>query len=213
MFGIENFWLFVVSGIALNLIPGPDSLYVMGRSATQGMKAGVVAGAGIGAGTLFHIFAAAFGLSALLATSAMAFTVVKIIGGLYLLYMAATMLLSKSSSSESGEKVELKKAPLKSIFLQGFLTNVLNPKVALFFLAFVPQFISAESDSKALAFLILGVVFNFNGMLWLLFLSWTSAKVSTKVQQSETIVRWTKRAAGTLFGYFGIKLMITSNAS
>ncbi|MDP2572464.1 LysE family translocator [Vibrio penaeicida] len=213
MFGIENFWLFVVSGIALNLIPGPDSLYVMGRSATQGMKAGVVAGAGIGAGTLFHIFAAAFGLSAVLATSAMAFTVVKIIGGLYLLCMAAMLLFSKPSNSNSDAPAKLNKAPLKNIFLQGFLTNVLNPKVALFFLAFVPQFISAESDSKALAFLILGVVFNVNGMFWLLFLSWSSAKVSKKVQQSETIIRWTKRAAGSLFGYFGIKLMITSNAS
>lgn len=211
MFGIENLWLFIVSGLLLNILPGPDSLYIIGRSASQGFKAGSAAALGIGAGTMVHVTAAALGLSVVLATSATAFTVIKIIGCVYLLYIGFTMVFSKSDGVSAGP-VKSAPKPLAKIFYQGFLTNVLNPKVALFFLAFVPQFIAADSDNKALAFILLGLIFNFNGMIWCHFLAWSSASISRAFTASERMKLWLNRVAGTLFGVFGIKLALSTQA-
>ncbi len=208
MFGINDLWLFVISGIALNVMPGPDSLYIIGRSATQGFRAGSTASLGIASGTLVHIFAAAFGLSAILATSATAFTVIKILGCCYLMYVGISMILSRKASID-----EQVKAPdptsLNKIFSQGFLTNVLNPKVALFFLAFVPQFIAHDAPNKVLAFLVLGLIFNINGMIWCHFLAWSSASMSRKVKKSQRVSRCMNTLAGTLFVCFGIKLALS----
>jgi threonine/homoserine/homoserine lactone efflux protein len=208
VFGITDFWLFVLSGLALNIIPGPDSLFIVGRSAGQGFKAGSVAALGIGTGTFVHIFAAAFGLAAILSTSAMAFTVIKIIGALYLLYMGVTMLMSKSQLKPV-ETTDSKLIPLNKIYYQGFLTNALNPKVALFFLAFVPQFISADAPNKALAFIVLGFVFNINGMLWCHMLAWTSSSVGKKLKHNAKITFWLSKLTGALFLYFGLKLALS----
>ncbi|MPW29347.1 LysE family translocator [Agarivorans sp. B2Z047] len=208
MLGINEFWLFVVSGILLNLIPGPDSLYVMARSASQGFKAGSVAALGIGAGTFVHIAAAAFGLSAILASSAAAFTVIKVIGCIYLLYMGFSMALSKNTPDATLHLSNNKGAgaSYSKIFSQGFLTNSLNPKVALFFLAFVPQFIDAAEPNKALAFVVLGLVFNLNAMIWGHILAWLSASISHRVQASDKIKCWLNRGLGGLFAAFGIRL-------
>lgn len=211
MFGVTDLWLFVVSGIALNMIPGPDSLYIVGRSAGQGFRAGSVAALGIGAGTFIHIFAAAFGLSAILATSAMAFTIIKVIGCVYLLYIGFVMLLSKESdvTSEHQPKVD---ASLSTIFYQGFLTNALNPKVALFFLAFVPQFISIDAPNKELSFLFLGLVFNLNGMLWCHFLAWSSSSIGRRVKQNKCITKYLTKFTGGLFLYFGVRLALSKQS-
>ncbi|UXI03040.1 LysE family translocator [Photobacterium sp. TY1-4] len=211
MLGIENLWLFVVSGLLLNLIPGPDSLLIIGRGATQGFKAGSAAALGIGTGTLIHILAAAFGLSAILATSAMAFTVVKLIGGAYLIYMAITMLLQRHEASEAPVAKPVKTS-LSRIYTQGFITNLFNPKIAIFFLAFVPQFISASSDNKALAFIVLGLIFNFNGMLWCHFLAWLSSTVSNRLSVNENVQKWLSRMTASLFGLFGVKLLISGQS-
>jgi RhtB (resistance to homoserine/threonine) family protein len=208
MLGINDLWLFVFSGIVLNILPGPDSLYIIGRSAGQGFRAGSAAALGIGSGTMVHVLAAAFGLSAILATSATAFTVVKMIGCAYLLYLAFTMLVSKAESPAAQAQPSTAQ-PLGKIYYQGFLTNVLNPKVALFFLAFVPQFISPDSQNKALAFIVLGLIFNINGMIWCHFLAWSSAKVSQKVKRSDKLTKWLNKAAGCMFGYFGIRLALS----
>ncbi len=144
MFGIHDLTLFVISGHLLNIMPGPDSLLIMTRSATQGWRAGSAAALGIGTGTLVHIFAAALGLSAVLATSAAAFTVVKFAGAAYILYMAFGLLKSPKRDQVLA-LAALPPLPYRKIFAQGFLTNVLNPKVAIFFLAFVPQFINADA--------------------------------------------------------------------
>ncbi|QSX31180.1 LysE family translocator [Shewanella cyperi] len=209
MFGTENLWLFVLSGILLNIIPGPDSLLIAGRAATQGFKAGSAAALGIGTGTLIHIVAAAFGLSAILATSATAFTLVKILGGAYLIYMAISMFRgSKQTTELQGPKTE--KSSLKSIYIQGVVTNLFNPKVALFFLSFMPQFISASSDNKPLAFLFLGLVFNFNGMLWCHFIAWASSSMSRKISANQAVKKWLTRLAASLFGVFGIKLLTST---
>ncbi|MBW8184109.1 LysE family translocator [Shewanella nanhaiensis] len=208
MFGITDLWLFVISGIALNIMPGPDSLYVIGRSGAQGFRAGSTASFGIASGTLVHIFAAAFGLSAILATSATAFTVIKILGCCYLVYMGLSMILSRKDSAE-GSMIQPRPTSQRKIFSQGFLTNVLNPKVALFFLAFVPQFIAYDAPNKVLSFLILGLIFNINGMIWCHLLAWSSASVGRRVKQSRRVNQLMNQCAGALFICFGIKLALS----
>lgn len=208
MFGIHDLPLFVISGLLLNIMPGPDSLLIMTRSATQGWRAGVAASLGIGAGTLVHIFAAALGLSALLSTSATAFTVVKLVGAAYILTMAVGLLRSRKATRETTAPA-LPALPYRKIFAQGFLTNVLNPKVALFFLAFVPQFIHADAPNKALAFVVLGCIFNFNGMLWCSALALTTAKASERIKLNPTVSLWLNRATGGLFVWLGVKLALS----
>ena len=208
MFGIHDLGLFIVSGLLLNIMPGPDSLLIMTRSATQGARAGCAAALGIGSGTLVHIFAAALGLSAILATSATAFTVLKYVGAAYILYMAFGLLRSQSGG---GAIAVAKIAPLayRSIFAQGFLTNVLNPKVAMFFLAFVPQFIHADAPNKALAFIVLGCIFNLNGMLWCHALALFTAHASARLKISPLVSLWLNRVTGGLFVWLGIKLALS----
>lgn len=206
MFGIHDLPLFIVSGLLLNITPGADSLYIATRSAAHGFKAGVAAALGIGAGCFVHIFAAALGLSALLAASSMAFTVVKYVGAAYLVYIGLSMLLARSASTSSAGT--LPPATLRAVFAQGFLTNVLNPKVALFFLAFVPQFIDPAAPQKALAFILLGAIFNFNGTLWCLFLAWTAARVGATGIARRTGA-WLNRIVGVLFLGLGVRLALS----
>lgn len=208
MLGINDIWLFVLSGILLNILPGPDSLYIISRSAGQGFKAGSAAALGIGSGTFVHILGAAFGLSALLATSALAFTLVKVAGALYLLSMAVQMLLSRTQ--DTGAPKTLAAASLGRIYRQGFLTNALNPKVALFFLAFVPQFIDPAAPNKALAFILLGLIFNLNGMIWCHLLAFSAASAGKRFKQNRRLTLWLKRLAGGLFAYFGLRLALSS---
>ncbi|HEY8026308.1 MAG TPA: LysE family translocator [Burkholderiaceae bacterium] len=216
MFGVHDLTLFIVSGLLLNITPGPDSLYIIGRSATQGWRAGAAAAFGIGAGTMVHVLAAAFGLSAILATSATAFTIVKLIGAAYLLYVGAGMLFKRAAKADAGQDDVSSRtesgpasASMRQIFSQGFLTNVLNPKVALFFLAFVPQFIDPVSPHKALAFVFLGVVFNVNGMLWCNFLAWSAATASARFKGNGKLANLLNRATGGLFVALGIKLVLS----
>ncbi len=204
MFGIHDLGLFIVSGLLLNLMPGPDSLLIMSRSATQGGRAGCVAALGIGGGIFVHMFAAALGLSAILSTSATAFTVVKYIGAAYILYLAYGLLRSKPREAVAAAPIA--PMPLRKIFAQGFLTNVLNPKVALFFLAFVPQFIHADAQYKAFAFIVLGVIFNVNGMLWCFALALFTAHAKSRMQISPRTSLWLNRTTGGLFVWLGIKL-------
>ncbi|STQ91027.1 LysE family translocator [Iodobacter fluviatilis] len=212
MFGIHDLGLFIVSGLLLNMAPGPDSLLIVSRSAAQGWRSGSAAALGIGSGTLVHIFAAALGLSALLATSAMAFTMVKYIGAAYLIYMGGKLLLSRPAAPAISQPVQVQVQVLayRAVFLQGFFCNLLNPKIALFFLAFVPQFISDHSPSKALAFILLGCIFNANGMLWCHFLAISSAKISQRIRISNAFTCWTDRTIGAIFISFGIKLALYS---
>lgn len=207
MFGIHDLPLFILSGLLLNMMPGPDSLLIMTRSATQGWRAGVAAVLGIGTGTMVHVLAAAVGLSAILATSATAFTVVKYIGAAYILWMALGLLRSKRV--EAGEARAVPPLPYRKIFAQGLLTNVLNPKVALFFLAFVPQFIDASAPNKALAFVVLGCIFNFNGMLWCVSLALFTAFASARVKLNPAVALWLNRLTGGLFVWLGIKLALS----
>jgi threonine/homoserine/homoserine lactone efflux protein len=207
---MHDLWLFVLSGFLLNVTPGPDTLYIVGRSSTQGWRAGAVAARGIGAGTLVHICAAALGLSAILAASATAFSVVKIIGAAYLLYVGISLIRSAGFAPASPGAVVARQISIRSIFVQGFLTNVLNPKVALFFLAILPQFVVADAAAKPLAFLLLGAIFDFNGTLWNLFVAWSTARLSSRLAPSATFKRWFNRCVGSVFVFIGIRLALVS---
>jgi threonine/homoserine/homoserine lactone efflux protein len=213
MFGIHDLTLFVISGLLLNIMPGPDSLLIMARSASQGWRAGCAAALGIGAGTMVHVTAAAVGLSALLSTSAMAFSVVKWVGAAYIVYVGIGMLRARlkgdATPAAGGVTAAAVPLPYRKIFAQGFLTNVLNPKVALFFLAFVPQFISADSPSKALAFLILGCIFNFNSMLWCNGLAVFTAFASARLKVKPLVALWLNRVTGSLFLALGARLALS----
>jgi threonine/homoserine/homoserine lactone efflux protein len=209
MFGTQDLTLFIVSGLLLNIAPGPDSLLIMARSASQGFRAGSAAALGVGSGTLVHVLAAALGLSALMAASSWAFGLVKLLGAAYLVYIGLSLLLRRAAAEGPREAaVTLPRQSLRSIYLQGLLTNVLNPKVALFFLAFVPQFIAADAPSKPLAFVFLGLVFNLNGMLWCHFLAWSTAQASRRITASPRVVSWLNRAIGAVFLGFGLRLAL-----
>ena len=213
MFGIHDLAIFVASGVLLNLTPGPDSILVMSKSAAKGWRAGSMAAAGVCSGCYVHVFAAALGLSAILASSATAFTAVKLVGAAYLIYMGLVALFSGSTKSNelSGSKSE-KQFTYKSTFIQGFLSNALNPKVALFFLAFVPQFIDHDSANKAVAFLILGSIFTFNSLIYCNLLSIFTAFASNRIKVSETFSRYLNKTIGALFVSFGIKLAVSTRS-
>jgi threonine/homoserine/homoserine lactone efflux protein len=167
-----------------------------------------VAALGIGVGILVHISAAAVGLSAILVNSANAFTVVKLIGAVYLIYVGISMLRSSGVAAEARSAVDWAIVPLRSVFFQGFLTNVLNPKVALFFLAFLPQFVDLDAASKPLAFLFLGAIFNINGTLCNLFVAWSSARATGRFGRSAVVTKWLNRCIGSVFVFLGVKLAI-----
>jgi threonine/homoserine/homoserine lactone efflux protein len=209
VFGIHDLWLFVLSGLLLNITPGPDTLYIVGRSSAQGWRAGAVAALGIGTGALVHVCAAALGLSAILAASAGAFTAVKFIGAAYLVYVGVSLIRSKSSTQSAPATSGNRPTSMRGIFLQGFLTNVLNPKVALFFLAFLPQFVLSDAPSKPLAFLFLGVIFDFNGTIWNLLVAWSTARISSRLAAGERFKRWFNRCVGSVFVFVGIRLAFT----
>ena len=212
----DQLLLFIAAGLLLNLTPGPDVLYVVSHALRSGARAGMVAALGITAGCFVHIFAAAVGVSALMAASATAFTLLKWAGAAYLVYVGWRLLRPGPVAVVDLGVAPAHAAPLqdpkayRNIFLRGFWTNALNPKVALFFLAFVPQFITPQMDNKPLAFLLLGLLFNFNG-LWVN-VGWAGA-AAWLVRRSALVQRsmgWLDRAAGALFVGFGIKLALTT---
>jgi threonine/homoserine/homoserine lactone efflux protein len=206
--GIHDLPLYLASGILLNIAPGPDSLLVTMRSAAQGWRAGSMAALGVASGVFVHISAAALGVSALIAASASAFAILKYAGAAYLVYIGVRMVFAKSSAAGMVGEPPAAALTYRRIYVQGFLTNALNPKVALFFLAFVPQFIASDSTAKALAFVLLGLIFDFNGLLWCVFLAWFVARVRASMRPSERARRWFSRVIGGLFVALGVRLAL-----
>lgn len=202
--GIHDFPYFILAGIVLNLTPGPDMALFGSRAASQGFFSGAAAFAGVCAGCLIHTVAAALGLSAILMTSANAFFVVKLIGAAYLVYVGISML----RESTGGLAIDTSQAsiPHRRMFMQGFLTNVLNPKVAIFFLAFLPQFIDTHSEARATAFLVLGLVFIVNSAIVCLPMIWLFARSGAALRGSRRLTTWINRGCGALFVGVGVKL-------
>ena len=211
--GIEHLGLFVLSGWLLNLTPGPDVLYIVSSALRSGVRAGIVAALGITAGCFVHIVAAGLGVSALMATSAMAFSVLKWVGAAYLLYVGVRLLLSKAPDAikiEAGSADSVTAGGLKSLFFRGFWTNALNPKVALFFLAFVPQFIAPGAAHPTVAFLLLGVLFNLNAIPINIGYAVLAAWAARRTAAIQRGMHWLDRLAGALFVGFGIKLALSA---
>src|SRR2546423_6442329 len=204
MFGIHDFGLFLAAGILLNLTPGPDTVYILGRSIMQGREAGIASALGISLGSIFHTGAAALGLSAILATSALAFGTIKLIGGAYLIFLGIKMILDRRS--ELSFPSNFRRRTTLAAFRQGILTNILNPKVALFFLAFLPQFIDPASNAKVAAFILLGLTFVTTGTIWCLVLTWFASAFSERLRANETIAQWLNRTADALFVFLGLRL-------
>src|SRR6266446_6589139 len=206
MLDIHDLWLFIISGLLLTITPGPDTAYIVGRSVQMGWRGGAAATFGISTGCLVHVFGSAIGLSALLAASASAFLLVKWAGAAYLCYIGVTMLLSRKPARTDDAVVERGAISLPKVFGQGALTNILNPKVALFFLAFLPQFVAAEVPHKAVALLLLGLIFVFNATLCCLCIAALAARTARRVKQSGQAMAWINRALGGMFVYLGVRI-------
>jgi threonine/homoserine/homoserine lactone efflux protein len=207
MFGIHDFGLFLAAGVLLNLTPGPDTVYILGRSIAQGREAGVASALGICVGSIFHTCAAALGLSAILATSSVAFVAIKLLGGAYLIFLGIKLLLDRRRQLSLPSNFRQRTSA--AAFRQGVLTNVLNPKVGLFFLAFLPQFIDPATNNKILAFVTLGFTFVTTGTIWCLILAWFASSFSDRLRASETVGQWVNRAIGALFIFLGARLAAT----
>lgn len=207
--------VFIAAGWLLNLTPGPDVLYIISSSLKQGVRAGLVAALGIVSGCMVHVVAAAVGLSALMSTSALAFNLLKWCGAAYLLYIGVRALLSRGTAAPlaaaGGQEARSQSVGVWSVYRRGFLTNVLNPKVALFFLAFVPQFIAHDTPHKAWVFLALGVIFNVNSLPINFGYAWLAAWATRRSSLVQRGMHWLDRVAGCLFIGFGIRLALTDN--
>jgi threonine/homoserine/homoserine lactone efflux protein len=206
MLGIHDYWLFVITGVLLNLAPGQDTFYIVGRSLAQGTRIGIVSALGINAGSVVHTLAAAIGLSAILAASASAFTALKLVGAAYLVYLGVRMLTA--SSVTSSPTATLPAQSTWTAFRQGILTNLLNPKVALFFLAFMPQFIGAQSSTKVLAFIVLGATFVFTGTAWCLVLALAAGKMRDSFVRRPKRIALISRVTGGVFVLLGLRLAL-----
>ena len=198
--------LFMAAALALNLTPGPDMLYVTARSVSDGRVAGVLSAFGIAAGTLVHITALALGLAALLAAVPFAYDVLRIAGAIYLLLLGAQLLLRPRSAGRVGA---LEKTRLRVIFAQAVVTNVLNPKVALFFLAFLPQFVDRAAGAPVPQILLLGLLFNVQGTLVNVAVALLASRTTAWLRASESRVLALQRMTGAVFVALGAKLAIS----
>ena len=213
MFGIENYLGFILAAILLNLTPGTDSMYIITRSVSQGQSAGFYSVLGITTGSLIHTLLASLGLSVLLASSPTAFMLVKYLGAGYLCYLGFKMLTSKqtasiaSSLAKDQSVINPPKIDGWQIYKQGVLTNIFNPKVALFFIAFFPQFIDAGYAYGMLSFLILGLTFATTGLIWCSCLALLAARFSKKLREKPSVETMLNKISGVVFIGLGIKLL------
>jgi len=210
MLGTHDLLIFILAGWLLNVTPGPDTALIVARSTQLGLRGGVAAVAGVGCGIMVHVTAASLGISALIAASATAFAVVKFCGAAYLVYIGARMMLTRRAR-ENLEAATAGIAPEMSfatVLRQGFVTNALNPKVALFFLAFLPQFVDHTAPSKALALFVLGVIFNVNGTIWNLIVAVVTARATRMVRGARSYQRFIDGTIGAIFIAFGVKLAL-----
>jgi threonine/homoserine/homoserine lactone efflux protein len=187
-----NLGLFALAALALLLIPGPSVLYVVTQSAEQGRVAGLASVAGIHAGTLVHVVAAAVGISALVLASAVAFTTVKLAGAAYLIYVGIRRLLDRGAAPET----EPRRAPLRALFLRGALVNVLNPKTALFFLAFLPQFVDTARGGVWFQVVVLGLLFIALGLISDSLYALAGGYIGGLLRRRRTAMRY---ASGTIY--------------
>ena len=202
---LHNYLLFVLASIALALAPGPDMAYVFTRSVAQGRRAGILAALGFNLGGYVHMTAAALGLSAILATSSVAFSVIKWLGAAYLIYLGIAALRSSrelfvTTAGDAQHRSD------RTILYQAFLSDLLNPKVAMFFLAFLPQFVDARSAHPTLQIVLLGVTVNMVCLPVNILLACFAASLTRALRENNSISKWLQRSMGALFIALGLRL-------
>lgn len=206
------FWLvFFSAALALNVSPGPDLLFVLSRTLSGGRRVGVASACGVCSGALVHVAAAALGISAILATSALAFAVVKYVGAAYLLYLGIQTL----RSAGAGMQLNLNAAPRTSAwqaYRQGILVDILNPKAAIFFMAFLPQFVRPDQGAVAVQLLVLGVLVVMVAIVVECALVLLAARASSALRENRRLSQWLDRVLGSVLIGLGIRLGLAERA-
>jgi threonine/homoserine/homoserine lactone efflux protein len=203
---LNDFLLFAFASLMLNLTPGADMLFVATRSTQQGVKSGIISAIGVMAGCTVHVAAAVLGLSLILSRSAMAFSIIKYTGAAYLIFLAFQSFFGKSHFHVAANGNALSQ---QKLFWQGVWTNVLNPKVALFFLAFLPQFVSANDEKASFYFMLLGLWFTFSGTIVNIGVAFLFGKMGNWLSQKPWFTKWQHRATGVMLFLLGLKIALT----
>ncbi|WP_313026573.1 LysE family translocator [Pseudomonas lopnurensis] len=210
--GDPLFWLvFFSAALALNISPGPDLFYVLSRTFSGGRRIGMISACGVCSGALVHVLFAALGISAILATSALAFALVKYVGAAYLLYLGIQAL----RSAGSGASLEIKAGPRTSAwraYRQGVLVDLLNPKAAIFFMAFLPQFVRPEHGAVPLQLLVLGVLVVLVAIVVECGLVLLAARATTALRNNRTLSQWLDRVLGSILIGLGVRLGLSERA-
>jgi len=204
MLGTHDLWTFLAASFLVWLTPGPDTMYILTRSISHGRRAGVMSALGIGSGLLIHTLLAASGLSAVLATSAWAFAVVKTAGAVYLIYLGLRTLRKKVGTPGTPD---LSPVSTWRVYRQGVVSNTLNPKVAIFFLALLPQFVDPAARLGPMPFMLLGAIFVIGGTLWSLGLVVCAASATQTIRRNPAVLRWLERLSGCVYIALGLNLL------
>lgn len=202
---MESLTLFILASIALIVTPGPDLIYVLTRGVADGRRSGVMSAIGVTSGILVHTMAAALGLAVLLKTSTYAFWTLKVFGGIYLLYLGFQMIKKKNAFEITGFRNNF---DMKKCFIQGFFSNVLNPKVALFFVAFLPQFVNEDSLSHGFNMIILGLIFALMTIIFLMILGLFAGSIGSWLKKQKSIAGKIRIGSGTVLMLLGLRLII-----
>jgi threonine/homoserine/homoserine lactone efflux protein len=205
----RELFLFITAAAVLLAIPGPAVLYIVARSVDMGRKAGLASSSGIATGGLVHVFGATVGLSALLLSSALAFAVVKYAGALWLIWLGIRKLREEAPAAALSTHVS--PMPLRRVYRQGILIQVLNPKTAIFFLAFLPQFVSPARGSVALQFLALGMLFTVMGLLSDSMWALAAGAAGAWLQRNRLFLRHQKNVSGTVYIGLGLATAVTGS--
>jgi len=207
---LHSYLVFAVACFVLAIMPGPDMIYMLGRCVTQGRKAGLMAAIGFNLGGYAHLSAAMLGLSAVIATSIAAFTIIKWLGAGYLIYIGIDTLRGRRATI--GIETQSVTGPrAKAILWQAFLSDVLNPKVAMFFLALLPQFVDASAPHATIQIFVLGVTLNMIALACNMLVVTLSASVTTSLRRNTALAAWLQRALGATFLALGLRLAVEKN--
>jgi len=208
MLGIENLGAFILAAIIVVITPGVDTIMVLTRSISKGKNSGLYSALGVSLGLLVHTCAATFGLSQILSKSAIAFSIVKYLGAAYLIYLGYRSFASKGEHVEI-KPVESKVTGMKQMFFTALLSDILNPKIALFFLAFLPQFINSKEINNPGPYLLLGLIIFFITLIWCSFLALTGSSVAKHFNRNKNIEIWMNKTSGVVFILLGLKIALT----
>ena len=209
MTGIVHFDTFLLAGILLNLTPGNDTIFILTKSIAQGRKAGIMSALGIATGSLIHTTLAALGFSVIIAKSIWVFTIIKYAGAAYLLYLGFNMVVQRSTF-EAKITSSFSSIHLNKIYRDAVLTNVLNPKVAMFFIAFLPQFIDPLYTNSFVPFMLLGITFTTTGTIWCLVLANFSAYLFVKLRSHSKFSAYLSKVCGAVLIGLGIKIALAN---